>query len=82
MDRIIRNLFYIIMLSSFAISAQLDTLSYYEKFNNAVVSYKEGRYSLAASKFFNILSNERGYRDPASQLMMAKSQYHLKLFQK
>ena len=81
MDKIIRYIFYTIFLGHFANSEQVDTLSYYEKFNNAVVSYKEGRYSLAASKFSNILSNERGYRDPASQLMMAKSQYHLKLFQ-
>ena len=70
------------MLSHLAKSGEVDTLSYYEKFNNAVISYNEGRYSLAASKFSNILSNERDYRDPASQLMMAKSQYHLKLYQK
>ena len=82
MDRIIRNLFYIIMLSSFAISEQLDTLSYYEKFNNAVTLFKEGRYGLATSKFSAILSNERNYKDPAAQLMMAKSQYHLKLYEK
>ena len=82
MDKIIRYIFYTIFLGHFANSEQVDTLSYYEKFNNAVISYKEGRYNLAASKFSNILSNERGYRDPASQLMMAKSQYHLKLYQK
>ena len=82
MDKIIRYIFYTIFLGHFANSEQVDTLSYYEKFNNAVISYKEGRYSLAASKFSNILSKDRGYRDPASQLMMAKSQYHLKLFQK
>tara|TARA_S200000501_G_scaffold111109_1_gene104533 strand:+ start:1266 stop:3089 length:1824 start_codon:yes stop_codon:yes gene_type:complete len=70
------------MLSHLAKSGEVDTLSYYEKFNNAVISYNEGRYSLAASKFSNILSNERDYRDPAAQLMMAKSQYHLKLYQK
>ena len=70
------------MLSQLARSEVVDTLSYYEKFNNAVISYNEGRYNLAASKFSNILSNERDYRDPASQLMMAKSQYHLKLYQK
>ena len=82
MDKIIRYIFYTIVLSHFANSEQVDTLSYYEKFNNAVISYKEGRYSLAASKFSNILSNDRSYKDPASQLMMAKSQYHLKLYQK
>ncbi len=82
MDKIIRYILYIIMLSHLAKSGEVDTLSYYEKFNNAVISYNEGRYSLAASKFSNILSNERDYRDPAAQLMMAKSQYHLKLYQK
>ena len=82
MEKIIRYIFYAIMLGHFANSEQVDTLSYYEKFNNAVISYKEGRYSLAASKFSNILSNDRAYRDPASQLMMAKAQYHLKLYQK
>ena len=82
MDKIIRYILYTIMLSHLAKSEEIDTLSYYEKFNDAVISYKEARYSLAASKFSNILSNERSYRDPASQLMMAKSQYHLKLYQK
>ena len=82
MNKIIRYIFYTIIIVHFANSEQVDTLSYYEKFNNAVISYKEGRYSLAASKFSNILSNDRSYRDPASQLMMAKSQYHLKLYQK
>ena len=82
MDKKTRYIFCTIILVHFANSEQVDTLSYYEKFNNAVISYKEGRYSLAASKFSNILSNDRSYRDPASQLMMAKSQYHLKLYQK
>ena len=82
MNKIIRYILYTIMLSQLARSEVVDTLSYYEKFNNAVISYNEGRYNLAASKFSNILSNERAYRDPASQLMMAKSQYHLKLYQK
>ena len=82
MDKIIRYILYTIILSQLARSEEVDTLSYYEKFNNAVISYNEGRYNLAASKFSNILSNERAYRDPASQLMMAKSQYHLKLYQK
>ena len=82
MDKIIRYILYTIILSQLARSEVVDTLSYYEKFNNAVISYNEGRYSMAASKFSNILSNERDYRDPASQLMMAKSQYHLELYQK
>ena len=82
MDKIIRYILYTIILSQLARSEVVDTLSYYEKFNNAVILYNEGRYNLAASKFSNILSNERDYKDPASQLMMAKSQYHLKLYQK
>ena len=70
------------MISSICMSEQLDTLTYYEKFDNALSLFKEGRYRLAESKFSSILSNEREYRDPVTQLMMAKAQYHLKLYDK
>ena len=43
MDKIIRYILYTIMLSQLARSEVVDTLSYYEKFNNAVISYNEGR---------------------------------------
>ena len=52
-----------------------DTLTYYEKFDVAVQSYKEGRYILAENYFSSILVIDKDYRDPASQLMLAKSQY-------
>ncbi|SVD76372.1 uncharacterized protein METZ01_LOCUS429226, partial [marine metagenome] len=37
--------------------------------------YREGRYRLAEEYFSSILNDDRDYRDPAAQLMLAKSQY-------
>jgi len=54
-----------------------DTLSYKEKFNITVQQYQEGRYKLAASNFQSVLENNNSFKDPSSQLMLAKSQYHL-----
>ena len=82
MRNLIQLTLSIIILSSICISKQLDTLTYYEKFNSALSIFKEGRYRLAELKFSSILSNERAYKDPAAQLIMAKSQYHLKFFDK
>lgn len=82
MRSLIQLIFLIKMISSICMSEQLDTLTYYEKFDNALKIFKEGRYRLAESKFSSILSNEREYKDPVTQLMMAKAQYHLKLYDK
>ena len=82
MRRLIQIIFSIVTINTIILSAQIDSLPYYEKFDIAVKSFKEGRYNIAELQFTNILSNEREYRDPASQLMMAKSQYHLDLFDK
>lgn len=54
-----------------------DTLSYKEKFDITVQQYQEGRYRLAASRFLSILETEKDFRDPPSQLMLAKAQYQL-----
>jgi len=82
MNRLIQIIFLLVTINTIVFSTQLDSLSYYEKFDIAVKSFQEGRYNIAELQFANILSNEREYRDPASQIMMAKSQYHLKLFDK
>ena len=82
MRSLIQLILLIKMISSICMSEQLDTLTYYEKFDNALTIFKEGRYRLAESKFSSILSNDREYKDPVTQLMMAKAQYHLKLYDK
>ena len=80
--KIIKNkISWLFLLSTFVLSNGFDTLSYYEKFDSAVISYKQNRYSLAEKQFKNILINDKAYRDPAAQLMMAKSQYQLKLYE-
>ena len=58
-----------------ALAEGFEDLSYYEKFDTAVQSYKEGRYRLAENQFTAILVDERDYKDPSAQLLMAKSQY-------
>ncbi|MBA65196.1 MAG: hypothetical protein CMG55_05280 [Candidatus Marinimicrobia bacterium] len=65
---------FIFLFQSTIIAVETDQKSYYQKFNQAVEYYKEGRYQLAESVFKNILKNDRDYRDPASQLLIAKSQ--------
>ena len=65
-------LFFIIF--SISTAQEIDSLSYYQKFNLAVEYYKDGRYSIAEEQFKIILINERDYIDPAAQLMIAKSQ--------
>ena len=62
-------------LCSLLIGQEFDSLTYIEKFNFAVKSYKEGRYKIAESQFKFILMYDRNYKDPAAQLLMAKSQY-------
>ena len=66
----------ILFLIFFSISTaqEIDSLNYYQKFNLAVKSYKDKRYTLAEEQFKIILINDRDYVDPAAQLMMAKSQ--------
>ncbi len=68
------TLLFTLLFQSKIVAVEVDQKSYYQKFNQAVEYYKEGRYQLAESIFKNILKNDRDYRDPASQLLIAKSQ--------
>ena len=75
MIRFTQTFFFFVWLSTVALAEGFEDLSYYEKFDAAVRSYKEGRYRLAENQFTAILVDERDYKDPAAQLLMAKSQY-------
>ncbi len=48
--------------------------NYHEKFEEALQLYKEGSFRLSEKKFRLILEKERDYKDPVSQLFIAKSQ--------
>ena len=48
--------------------------NYYTKFNQAVQLYEEGRYRKAELFFKDILKYDRDSKDPACQLLIAKSQ--------
>ena len=67
----IKPYFFCFMMSyhSFAISK-----NYYESFEEAVQLYKEERFRLSEKKFTDILEKKKDYRDPVSQLFIAKSQ--------
>ena len=71
-----KNIFYFILLcNSLAFSR-----SYHEKFEEALKLYKEERFRLSEKKFKNILEKDRDYRDPVSQLFIAKSQVQQELW--
>ena len=61
--------YFTIFYHSFAVSK-----NYYKKFEEALQLYKEKRFRLSEKKFRIILEKERDYKDPASQLFIAKSQ--------
>ena len=82
MCRLVKIIFVLIILSVIGHAGDFVNLSYYQKFDRAVQSYKERRFNLAAKYFTDILVNEREYRDPAAQLLMAKCQYNLRMFDK
>ncbi len=69
------KLIFLILILNLLKADGFDTLTYYEKFDVAVQTYKEERYRLSEKYFSSILINDKDYRDPASQLMLAKSQY-------
>jgi len=75
MIKFTQTFFFFVWLNTVALAEGFEDLSYYEKFDTAVQSYKEGRYRLAENQFTAILVDERDYKDPAAQLLMAKSQY-------
>ena len=70
------KLIFLILILNLLKADGFDTLTYYAKFDVAVQTYKEGRYRLSEKYFSSILINDKDYRDPASQLMLAKSQYN------
>jgi len=72
--------FITILTISFGHAGEIDSLPYYQKFNKSVEFYQQGRYNLALNYFKSILVNKREYRDPAAQLLMAKCQYNLAMF--
>ena len=74
------NIFFFLLITEAQSAQEFDTLSYLQKFDVAVNSYKEGRYKLAESYFKSILINDRNYEDPPAQLLMAKSQYNQNKF--
>ena len=49
--------------------------TYYDQFNKAVSYFESGRYRLAENEFQRILTDEKEFYDPASHLMLAKSQF-------
>jgi len=69
-------IFTIFYLFANIYAREFDSLSYYDRFDMAVESYKQGRFRLAEERFSSILSENRQYRDPAAQLMLGKSQYN------
>ena len=69
------KLIFLISILNLLKADGFDTLTYHEKFDVAVQTYKEERYRLSEKYFSAILINDKDYRDPASQLMLAKSQY-------
>ena len=64
-------LYFIIFYNSLAISK-----NYHEKFAEALQLFEEGRFRLSEKNFRIILEQKRDYRDPVSQLFVAKSQVH------
>ena len=75
-----KYIFFFLLIAETQSAQEFDTLSYLQKFDVAVNSYKEGRYKLAESYFKSILINDRNYEDPPAQLLMAKSQYNQNKF--
>ena len=66
------NIFYfLILFDSFTFSK-----TYYEKFEDALQLYKDGRFRLSEQIFKNILIKEKDFKDPVSHLFVAKSQIH------
>ena len=82
MRNIIQVIYIFLLISSFGRAELNDTLNYYEKFNQAIQYYQDGRFRLAENEFNLIYINERNYEDPAAQLLVAKCQNQQKLWDK
>ncbi len=76
--------FYLILLHniSFSLSSGQDTLDYRSQFQLALGHYKASRFQLAEENFHSILTTQRDYIDPVSQLMIAKCQYRQRELEK
>jgi hypothetical protein len=55
MIRFIQISFFFVWMSTVALGKGFEDMSYYEKFDTAVQSYKEGRYRLSEKQFTAIL---------------------------
>ena len=51
MIKFTQTFFFFVWLNTVALAEGFEDLSYYEKFDTAVKSYKEGRYRLAENQF-------------------------------
>ena len=75
MKKIIYLLLYLIIFCNSFASTDIEIVKkYYEKFEEAVHLYKEGRFRLSEHYFESILKEDRDHRDPAAQLFIGKSQ--------
>jgi len=76
--KLLIKLLSILLMNAFTNADQAKALTYYEKFATAVEYYQDGRFRLAEARLTDILIYEKDYRDPAAQLILAKSQYQQK----
>ena len=83
MKKIKYSLSYLIIpIVAFSNSDTAIVKTYYEKFEEAVQYYKEGRFRLSEQYFNIILTEEKDHRDPAAQIFIAKSQLQQGLWDK
>lgn len=71
--------FCILLFYSFIYAEFSDTLSYYQKFDIALNSFKEGRFRLSQTQFSDIINSKESY-EPTSLIMFAKSLYAQKKY--
>ena len=69
----------ILLFYSFIHAEFSDTLSYYQKFDIALHSFKEGRFRLSQAQFSDIINSKESY-EPTSLIMFAKSLYAQKKY--
>ena len=77
MIKLKKSLYFLIFFNSVLVSK-----NYYEKFDEALQFYKDGRYRLSEEYFRKLNEVDRDYKDPASQLLVAKSQSQQGLWDK
>ena len=79
--KIIKNklILCILLFYSFIYAEFSDTLSYYQKFDIALHSFKQGRFRLSQAQFSDIINSKESY-EPTSLIMFAKSLYSQKKY--